>query len=456
MRALRRGLAREDGATLVIVALSLIGLMGMVVLTVDVGGLLAQRRAMVNTNDSAALSAAQSFAIQEALCGSNEGPAIAAADSLAGQNVGGTSRTHFGTDCAQQTVTVVYEKQQGLFFAPVLGFADSTPVNATATAQWGPAQGGSPMPIQLDPQLTADCVFEDPNDRGTFKPPGPCPTGYWYNNQDLTNSGWGLMNLGTWSATPNSNCSNAGANQIGNWINQTSLADVQFTSTPMYVCTDDGSRTVNWMAHLEAQIGKIVMFPVNDPAQMILEPPSRAQYAIIALAPMKIEAVYRGNDPEAIGTPGTAAQNKTCTTDLALGGDGSVNLGVRANQGCGAPATVDAIPYTSVEVFLGQGSNRVTYTKCPPSGGTNCDYRYDESSYVVQWVNGATQFVQNKQVTFNWIVNATPGTPGACGIQSSDPNAKCLVLSWAGPQLIGHTPGSGGPSFGAQAIALIK
>ena len=42
--------------------LALIAIMGMLVLTIDVGGLLLKRRAMVNASDAAALAAAQSCA----------------------------------------------------------------------------------------------------------------------------------------------------------------------------------------------------------------------------------------------------------------------------------------------------------------------------------------------------------------------------------------------------------
>ena len=52
----------ERGATAVIVTLSLIALLGLIVLTVDVGQLLFKRRTMVNASDAAALAAAQSCA----------------------------------------------------------------------------------------------------------------------------------------------------------------------------------------------------------------------------------------------------------------------------------------------------------------------------------------------------------------------------------------------------------
>src|ERR671915_777478 len=60
MGASRRMGREERGATAVIVVLSLFALFGMIVLTVDVGGLPFARRGMVNASDAAALAAAQS------------------------------------------------------------------------------------------------------------------------------------------------------------------------------------------------------------------------------------------------------------------------------------------------------------------------------------------------------------------------------------------------------------
>jgi len=52
----------ERGATLIIVAVTLVAIFAMLTLTVDVGGLLYKRRELVNGADAAALAAAQSCA----------------------------------------------------------------------------------------------------------------------------------------------------------------------------------------------------------------------------------------------------------------------------------------------------------------------------------------------------------------------------------------------------------
>ncbi len=76
----------ERGAVVVIVVLSLIGIMSMLVLTVDVGGLLLRRRSLVNAADSAALAAGQTCADK----GDNRNPA-SVANTYANNNDSGLS-----------------------------------------------------------------------------------------------------------------------------------------------------------------------------------------------------------------------------------------------------------------------------------------------------------------------------------------------------------------------------
>jgi Flp pilus assembly protein TadG len=482
----------EEGATLAIVAISLIALMGMVVLVVDVGGLVNRRRELVNANDSAALAAAKAFALEEngADCGVNNDPAQDFADALAAQNVDAPGPpTLFDPNCTDQTVAVEYDREQDLFFAPVLGFGDTTTVTASATARWGQAMGGNPIPIELDPGRTNRCVFEDENDpEGGYRPPGQCPDGYWFDPQETDqNSAWGLLSLNEWAPDngandPQAQCSAAGGtNDLGGWIDGSGPIEVILAEIPTYVCTRNGASTSSWFGPLQAQACptapdldncKTFLFPINDPSLMVTRNPwlptqiqasstNREKYAIVAFAPMQVVNVYDGDSVEAIGTAGDPAQAVDCDEALNLSVAGAVNLGIRANQDCGAPLLVDAIAYTSVQVYSGNGSNRITFNKCPPVGGVNCDYRYDETTYDLTWVNPATRGGQPKSVRFTWVINATAGTAGACGdngVPPSEPPSRafCLVLAWAGPQLIGQDPGPPGAGFGAQAITLIK
>lgn len=489
MRTLIRRIHREErGATIAIVAVSLIALFGMVVLTVDVGGLVVRRRAMVNANDAAALAAAQAFALEEngAVCGSIEDPARDQADALAESNVSGSSRTVFQTDCIEQTVEVVYERDQDLFFAPVLGFSDTATVNATATAVWGSAGGGNPVPIELDPQRTRECVYNDPDDPDAgYKPPGACPQGYWFDPLDTgANSSWGLLSLNEWAPDDGANdpfagCSaTGGSSDLGDWITEANSVSVVLAQVPTYVCSRNGSSTSTWLDPLRARVGDILLFPINDPAQMVVDNPwlptqidapntSLEKFAIVGFAPMKVDAVLDGDDPLAIGTPGVTGASGDCGnngTPLGLSLAGTRDLQQLMAADCEAPAVIDNIPYTDISVFYQAGGNRVEYAKCPPIGGTNCDYRYDETTFTLTWVQPLTQTDgQTKLLSGTWSMEDTPGTPGACsppgtsGVGPTQPEARafCLALSWAGPQLIGSNP-QPGSGFGAQSVTLVK
>ncbi len=136
----------ERGATAVIVALSLIALLGMIVLTVDVGQLLFRRRAMVNGSDAGALAAAQSCA---GLTDSDSPEAMS--DVFAIDNVNGLVAGNGGiTDVAGCDgppfghVTVQYQIPQELFFAGVLGFNGPATVRTASHGRLG--TGGRRQP----------------------------------------------------------------------------------------------------------------------------------------------------------------------------------------------------------------------------------------------------------------------------------------------------------------------
>jgi hypothetical protein len=499
MRGLRSAIHREEGATLAIVAIALIALMGMVVLVVDVGGLVSRRREMVNANDSAALAAAKAFANEEggAMCGVNEVPAQSVATTLAQTNVAGSAMNLFTTDCTEQTVTVEYERDQDLFFAPVLGFADTATVIATATAKWGQAQGGNPMPIELDPVTTGNCVYLDPSDPdGGFQNPQVCPEGYWFDPQSTDqNSAWGLLALNEWAPDngandPQAQCSTtSGTAGLGGWIDGSAPIEVTLAEIPTYVCTRNGASTSSWFGPLQAQQCasapdpncRTFLFPINDPSQMVVTNPwlptqiqatstNREKYAIVAFAPMQVYAVYDGDSAEAIGTP-AVTNSGSCNQPLGNsgagdpqfpGGFGGWDLGAFAQANCGAPTTgTPQITGVSVTRFRPPGPRPPALVECTSPGvPANCDWYFNPSNNVLSWWNLSSKDARNT-VSFTWSVNVSAGTDGACGsngVPPSHPPARafCLVLAWAGPQLIGQDPGPPGPGFGAQAITLVK
>lgn len=472
----------EGGATAVIVALSLVALFGMLVLVVDVGGLLYKRRELVNGSDAGALAAAQTCA--------DDNPTVAAAeaqsDTAAIGNVRGLNATDGQIIAGSETcgqprgyVTVRYAQQQQLFFAGVLGFGNTNGVTTEATAAWGALGGGNAVPIVLESgQFQGPCDIPDGVDIGDL-------CNFWYNNGPFAigDANWGFLSLDDdgWDVAADANCPSWGANERGDAILYSNIS-VSLTTNPTYVCRVPGHATSNWQDLVDRMNGgyanwpgKILLMPVNDcDAQVdrngVVVPCGTGtphKFAIVGFTALQIDNVLRGNDPAAIGTPGTAAQNGTCGNNgaaLALNVFGFRDLAVVADNDCGAPlaTTISSIPFSSVLVRSGNGANAITYVKCPPVGGLNCDYRYNESAtqtlggiapFGLQWVNPLNEGGATKRVRLNWTVNATAGTEGACGIRSSDPNALCLVTSWQGYFPVGSIVGTG-PDFGARAFVL--
>lgn len=160
---MRRLRDEEQGAVLAIVAISLLALLGMVVLTFDLGRGVALKRNMVNAADAGALAAARECGLAN-----GTGPAGDAAKDLIVDNNGSAKLTNIAFDSVPQCsgvpsdgerqVTVTVSVPQDYFFAQIFGF-DSGTVTASATAEWTLGQTG-PAPLRID-QLKIDECEED-------------------------------------------------------------------------------------------------------------------------------------------------------------------------------------------------------------------------------------------------------------------------------------------------------
>ena len=156
----------DQGAVLAIVAISLLVLLGMLVLTFDLGHGVALKRNMVNAADSGALAAARE-------CGLANGEASAtqAADQLIADNNASASRVgplQFNpgpSACSgagnpdpdgKNTVTVTVSVPQEYFFAQIFGFDGGTVV-ATATAEWTMELSG-PAPLKVEALKVDECL----------------------------------------------------------------------------------------------------------------------------------------------------------------------------------------------------------------------------------------------------------------------------------------------------------
>jgi Flp pilus assembly protein TadG len=177
MRTLRHRLqSDEGGAVLLIVAFTLIAMLGMLVLTFDLGHSVTTRRTLVQAADAASLAAAQA-------CGKGLDPE-AAADTLASENLAGfpaasglsggvTSISGVCQVGGNGSVTVRYTTSVSYFFAPIFGVNQGS-VSSAAAASWtstfvppaiivgNPSQngghGGGHGNTQTDPQPPgADC-----------------------------------------------------------------------------------------------------------------------------------------------------------------------------------------------------------------------------------------------------------------------------------------------------------
>lgn len=413
----------ERGATIVIVTLALAAFIGMTVLVIDVGGLLTLRRRMVLTADAAALAAAQSCGLDQAF------DAQPQADALATANQADALSTEFETeDCGGSSsgrVQLGYAAPQTLVFAPILGAPETRPVSARAEAIWGPAGGISPVPIELsiDPNGQVDCAYE------AFD----TECAYWHDNSenhDITNSSnWGFMNLDGSGAAPGDSCPNAGSSERREWITGDPETVLKIVDGTTLVCADSGHANSSWFDALEAQVGQIKYFPINDPAQMVTTG-GKEKYAIIGFIPLQIEAVLRGNDPAAVGTQGDSGH---CRETHSFSNGARLDLDSLSCVGA-------ADTFTNLTIYRRQGNNVIEYR-----AGTH--YVYDPIAHEITWFSGNAS---NVTVEFDW---SEAGSEGKCGSRDPDPNGVCLVLSWQGVRVAGSLPGTGA-DFGLRAVRL--
>jgi Flp pilus assembly protein TadG len=463
----RRGRG-EQGATLVIVAICLIVIMAMLVLTVDLGALFLRQRQMVSGADAAALAAAQTCANSNDTSSPETQADTYAQDNVPGLNgaASGNGITYESPTCQKGgvgRVDVSYTISQDLFFAPAIGMGNSREVKATATAAWGPTGAGNTVPIVLDNGLLqSQCQI--PNGVNTGD-----QCNLWYNNNagGLGNANWGFMNLSevvpAATAPQNYNCSsNGGSNSLQNWIINNFGTPIVLNGNPpgtdpTYVCGMTGQQNVNWFSALQTrqQNNPIVLFPVNDCNGQLDKSGNPVScgsltapdfYDVIGFVSLKLIAVYKGNDPAAVGTQGASGTCSLSNHNFAPGDTLDLNNVLQgqpnASNGCSTSPSPDTI--TNVQIT---GSGNKTYTQCPTGVTTGCDYQYDNSTHMITWESAA---VTGVKITFDWAFN---GTSGACSPHTSDANAVCLVTEWIGFST-SSGPIGGGKNFGVSAIEL--
>jgi len=256
---LRARLRDERGATIVIVGLMLVAILGMVALVTDVGGLVAMKRRVVTASDSAALAAAQSYARnQGGRCGSAGGNAraLASASSFAQDNVSTATSVAFTPNCHNKSVEVQYKAPVHFFFAQVLGQGSGDDVQAASTAIWGPVGRARPAPVMVfQSQLEACGIPDNPPPEGMTV---PCDLTY-NSNRDLGPPFWGSLDLSNWNSTtaPCHLDAHELVREINNGGWDTEL-DLNAGGVPTPDCADNGRST----SIFHALEGQTLTFPV--------------------------------------------------------------------------------------------------------------------------------------------------------------------------------------------------
>lgn len=353
----------------------------------------------------------------------------------------------------------------GIVAAWLLAVLPATP--AWASPHLGvPGDRARPVPMVLQASQMQSACDVPQIDRGTM-------CAFWYDNGNaaIGDLNWGFANLDGWDMSRTATCGSAGGSSArGGYILNNSGPLTLASAAPTYVCSSTGHATDNWqdladrMDGLGCRVapcpGPTVIVLVNDCAQQVdalgnIVPCGTGtpdKFAIVGFTVMEMVAIYKGNDPAAIGAPGTSAQSGDCgtsgtalgaadTTDPALSATqtGAWALPALADAHCGAPRAPDSIdpPVTVSPPTIGDPAF-VACTSVPAAGSgsdpspAGCDYYYNPSTEILSWWNGSSQDLGNK-VAFGWTVGGIPDSPGACGLRSSDPNAVCLMMRWLGP-----------------------
>lgn len=435
----------ESGATAVIVALSLIALLGVLVLVVDVGGLLYRRRQMVSAADAAALAAAQSCALGRATAGV---PGTQA-DTFAQDNVGSVTITggivaaESSPGCetaAEGHVTVSYTSVLDLGFAGIFG-ANSANVVGKATAEWGNAGSGWPVPfiVTLSNSGNVFCKTSDgqPVDISENTPLGTT-CAVWFDNSSsggyfsgFGQSVFGSLNLNKWNVLDTYNCGSKDLDDakqyayVGGYDGTTPLLPLNYPA-PTWVCNGDGESD-SLYSSLENSVDKILVFPITDKTLILDNAGKIDKFNVVGYAALYLVDVLGAND-----TGSTESFCNTRTQDFA---PGEVLDLLPLSTGCA--------PYQ----YLSSQSLSVSGSQGCCQEGPNRDYTLvtDAAGHPtgIKWGTNA-----KTNVTVSWSVTKV----GPCGERPSNSSGQCLIVRWEGAQL-GNGP-LGGNNVGVPAVRL--
>lgn len=205
-----RLVAREEsGATLPLVAIMLVVILGMASLTIDLGNGWRIRRALIPATDSAALAAAQDYANGDDGCALSAGSFVTQNESAATM-----------VSCVPQSsggngyVTVTAEHNVQTWFAQVIGLGDYT-VTSASTAAWSDPSGAyglRPLGLCLDEYGSKDlydAIYMDP------PPTSAVPVRVWWTKDQPSACG---DTEGNWGAVDLDGSVGGGSNWLQEWM----------------------------------------------------------------------------------------------------------------------------------------------------------------------------------------------------------------------------------------------
>lgn len=409
-----------------IVAICLVAVMAMVVLTVDVGSLLYRRRALVNSSDAAALSAARScFAMDDTDIPED------VADMYAVENSTGLVATDGGIDPSRTVncdtgdpghVTVGYAQDETLAFAPILGESSSGQVSTVATASWGATGAAAPIPLVIYTGFFQGHQCDVPE----------VPVGtlcYIWEDNNLSGQGnFGFLDVEDgWNVPAGTSCPNTGGDgRLEDWIDGSRPVETLGLNYPYatWVCTRSGNHSEPqvWTA-VRNLIGQIRTFPIVGPSPADGQPQQLGtpmpKYNVIGFAQLVIHDVLTVKNTAPI----------TCVLDLPAGVTSPVNLMAAGATPCTIPANA---------TFMGTD----TTVKVTPG---NVQWQVDAVTSDLTWTGTRIP----TRVTFPYTIPET-----SCGGNPApNSSAHCLVLEWNGSTLGGEEPG-GGANYGYGDVRL--
>ena len=420
MGQVRREVREERGATAVIVVLSLFALFGMIVLTVDVGGLLWARRGMVNASDAAALAAAQSCVTateNEEVLADQYANFNAEDVFTTGSNI--TARVNCHANLTGY-VSVEYTREWALFFGGILGAGNTGRVTTEATALWGASGSTSPIPLVI--YVSA---LQGPCDVPNVAEGTTC---YIWEANDFGVGGgnFGFLDVEEgWNVPKTAQCNNSGgANVLEEWISGPPIETAPLNwPNSTWVCTREieGGNNPAWQA-IEDLIGQERDFPIVGPTVPDSEPwfieTPQPKYNVIGFAHFEIMDVRMASMLE--------SGEVTCS---GINADAIQPVDLMACVGAPSDAT-----YANEASFTGNWGDTnpqideegmLTWTGALPNGGKSVKFHYDD------------------------LLSNCGGVPPPEGNAS----AHCLVLKWNGATIGGSNP-TEGENFGLNSVRL--